>query len=147
MFPLHVEVSRADELAKFALEQAGGSVKLVYFTRLGMRAHLYPERFAILPSAPSIPPPKKRHLFVPYDLEGVIPPVLFKARVTAGSPLAKFWTPSPVATNYLAAVAQRDANRAKLGIKPPADPNAPPTAAPKPAATATAAAPKRAATA
>ena len=78
-------------------------MKLVYFTRLGMRAHLYPEKFSILPVATNIPPPKKRHIYLPYDTAGAIPPLLWKSRIAAASPLAKFWTPSPRATRYLQA--------------------------------------------
>lgn len=38
--PIHIEVTDASKAAVNAIEAIGGSVKRVYFTRLGLRAHL-----------------------------------------------------------------------------------------------------------
>ena len=43
--PLHFEVSAASEAAIRCVEQCGGSVTLVYYNRLGLRALLKPEKF------------------------------------------------------------------------------------------------------
>jgi len=102
-----VEVSQTDDLARFAIEQAGGSVKLSYFTRVGMRAHLFPEKYAILPNVTDVPPPKKRHIYLPDN--PALPPLLFKSRLppaAVNSALAKFWTPSPLAIKYMRAAEQ-----------------------------------------
>ncbi len=116
-------------------DTTGGSVKLVYFTRLGLRAHLYPHKFAILPVCTNIPPPKKRHIYMPYD--DSIPPLLFKSRLTANSPLAKYWVPSPIATRYMRVQDQIfKLKAARAGTKTAAAPA--PAAAPKKAAKATA---------
>jgi hypothetical protein len=94
-----------------------------------MRAHLYPEKFDILPVASNIPPPKKRHIFLPYRED--MPPLLFKSRIAANSPLAKYWTPSQLATKYIRAMAQLEAKKA--GAKGDATPAATAAAPAKPA--------------
>lgn len=59
---LHLEVSQVSAQARRAIEQHGGSVKTVYYNKLGLRALLTPEWFAkkerLLPK-PARPPPKK----------------------------------------------------------------------------------------
>ncbi|EPS68867.1 hypothetical protein M569_05902, partial [Genlisea aurea] len=61
-WPLHFEVSRATVRAKAAVEAAGGSVRRVYYNKLGLRALLRPEWFEkkgrLLPR-PAKPPPKQ----------------------------------------------------------------------------------------
>uniref|UniRef100_J3MS33 Large ribosomal subunit protein uL15/eL18 domain-containing protein n=1 Tax=Oryza brachyantha TaxID=4533 RepID=J3MS33_ORYBR len=62
-WPIHLEVSRTTARAKAAVEAAGGTVRLVYYNKLGFRALLKPEWFAkkgrLLPKA-ARPPPKQR---------------------------------------------------------------------------------------
>ncbi|CAM0910534.1 unnamed protein product [Alopecurus aequalis] len=62
-WPIHLEVSRATARAKAAVEAAGGTVRLVYYNKLGFRALLKPEWFAkkgrLIPKA-ARPPPKQR---------------------------------------------------------------------------------------
>lgn len=62
-WPIHLEVSRVTVRAKQAVEAAGGSVRRVYYNKLGFRALLKPEWFEkkgrLLPKA-ARPPPKQR---------------------------------------------------------------------------------------
>ncbi|KAF8661835.1 hypothetical protein HU200_056792 [Digitaria exilis] len=62
-WPIHLEVSRTTARAKAAVEAAGGTVRLVYYNKLGFRALLKPEWFEkkgrLLPKA-ARPPPKQR---------------------------------------------------------------------------------------
>ncbi|OVA09142.1 Ribosomal protein L15 [Macleaya cordata] len=62
-WPIHLEVSRVTVRAKQAVEAAGGSVRKVYYNKLGFRALLKPEWFEkkgrLLPRA-ARPPPKQR---------------------------------------------------------------------------------------
>ncbi|KAJ8633125.1 hypothetical protein MRB53_026461 [Persea americana] len=62
-WPIHLEVSRVTVRAKEAVEAAGGSVRKVYYNKLGFRALLKPEWFEkkgrLLPRA-ARPPPKQR---------------------------------------------------------------------------------------
>lgn len=61
-WPIHLEVSRVTVRAKEAVEAAGGSVRRVYYNKLGFRALLKPEWFEkkgrLLPKA-ARPPPKQ----------------------------------------------------------------------------------------
>eukprot|EP00262_Sarcandra_glabra_P001754 TRINITY_DN118_c0_g1_i4.p1 TRINITY_DN118_c0_g1~~TRINITY_DN118_c0_g1_i4.p1 ORF type:complete len:291 (+),score=46.71 TRINITY_DN118_c0_g1_i4:223-1095(+) len=63
IWPIHLEVSRVTVKAKEAVEAAGGSVRRVYYNKLGFRALLKPEWFEkkgrLLPRA-ARPPPKQR---------------------------------------------------------------------------------------
>jgi large subunit ribosomal protein L15 len=60
---MHWQVSRATARAKAAVEAAGGTVRLVYYNKLGFRALLKPEWFAkkgrLVPKG-ARPPPKQR---------------------------------------------------------------------------------------
>ncbi|KFK28157.1 hypothetical protein AALP_AA8G479900 [Arabis alpina] len=62
-WPLHFEVSRVTVRAKEAVEAAGGSVRRVYYNKLGLKALLKPEWFEkkgrLLPRA-ARPPPKQQ---------------------------------------------------------------------------------------
>ncbi|GER30506.1 ribosomal protein L15 family protein [Striga asiatica] len=62
-WPIHLEVSRVTVRAKAAVEAAGGSVRRVYYNKLGLRALLKPEWFEkkgrLLPRA-ARPPPKQK---------------------------------------------------------------------------------------
>jgi large subunit ribosomal protein L15 len=46
---LHIRVSAASASARAAVEKLGGCVETVYYNRLGLRAHLQPHKFDILP--------------------------------------------------------------------------------------------------
>ncbi|KAM0939849.1 putative ribosomal protein L18e/L15P [Dioscorea sansibarensis] len=62
-WPIHLEVTRVTVRAKEAVEAAGGSVRKVYYNKLGFRALLKPEWFEkkgrLLPKA-ARPPPKQQ---------------------------------------------------------------------------------------
>lgn len=62
-FNWNIQVSRVTVRAKEAVETAGGSVRKVYYNKLGLRALLKPEWFEkkgrLLPKA-ARPPPKQR---------------------------------------------------------------------------------------
>ncbi|KAL4854273.1 54S ribosomal protein L10 [Chlorella vulgaris] len=72
--PLHLEVSQVSDVAKAAIEGAGGSVTKVYYNKLGLRALLKPDWFAakgrLLPRS-ARPPPKLERRF---DRVGALPP-------------------------------------------------------------------------
>lgn len=58
--PVHIEVTDCTVATKNAIQAAGGSVKLVYYNRVGLRSHLHPEKWlndALRPSTVCIPPP------------------------------------------------------------------------------------------
>ncbi|GFY91211.1 ribosomal protein L18e/L15 superfamily protein [Actinidia rufa] len=65
-WPIHLEVSRVTVRAKEAVEAAGGSVRKVYYNKLGLRALLKPEWFEkkgrLLPRAARPPQNKKTKL-------------------------------------------------------------------------------------
>lgn len=73
--PIHIEVSACSEAAREAVEKVGGSVTKVYYTQLGLRALLKPERFAqkgrALPRPVRTWPPRDIGKF---DVVGAIPP-------------------------------------------------------------------------
>jgi len=72
--PVHLQVSQVSETARDAIQQAGGSVKTVYYNKLGLRALIRPEWFAkkgrVLPKA-AMPPPK---LVTKFEAVGELPP-------------------------------------------------------------------------
>ena len=68
--PLHVEVSDVSASAKRAIEAAGGSVKLVWYNRLGLRHLLKPYKFERPPQREAIPPPKYRLKYVQQQAGG-----------------------------------------------------------------------------
>jgi len=57
-----LEVSSCSELARQAIEKAGGQVHLVYYNKLGLKALHKPHRFDVTPF-PARPPPKLRPYF------------------------------------------------------------------------------------
>jgi len=59
---INIEVSRVSKSAKEAIEANGGVVKSVYYSRLSLRALLYPEKFKTIPKMAS-PPPKLWQLY------------------------------------------------------------------------------------
>ena len=71
---VHLQVSDVSDAAKAAIERCGGSVKTVYYNRLGLRALFMPDWFEkkgrLLPR-PARPPPKKCDK---YDSVGSLPP-------------------------------------------------------------------------
>ncbi|WIA30586.1 hypothetical protein OEZ86_000668 [Tetradesmus obliquus] len=73
--PLHLQVSSASPTAQKLVQAAGGSVTRVYYTRLGLRALLKPEKFEeqgrALPQAVRAWPPRDNGK---YDTIGQLPP-------------------------------------------------------------------------
>jgi large subunit ribosomal protein L15 len=69
-----LQVSQVSDVAKAAVEAAGGSVTTVYYNQLGLRALIRPDWFAakgrLLPCA-ARPPPK---LEARFDRVGELPP-------------------------------------------------------------------------
>lgn len=65
--PLHLEVSHCSESVKAAVEANGGSVKFIYYSRLGLRHLLKPGSLSFIPR-PSVPKPKKA---LRYELQSV----------------------------------------------------------------------------
>lgn len=63
---LKFEVSDASKAAQDQIERAGGSVKLVWFNRVTMRAHFKPEKYLIAPRNNGIPPMTKREKYREY---------------------------------------------------------------------------------
>lgn len=55
-YRVHLEVAGADQSSIDAIKRVGGSVTIVYLDRIGLRAHLRPHRFEVLPknSRPSL---------------------------------------------------------------------------------------------
>ena len=68
--PLNIEVSDASASAKRAIEAAGGSVKLVWYNRLGLRHLLKPHKFEQPPRRAAIPPPKYRRKYLEQQVGG-----------------------------------------------------------------------------
>jgi len=62
-WPINLEVSQITDSARMAIEAAGGTVRVVYYNRVGLQALLHPEKFDILPSTKCIPPPKFYHRY------------------------------------------------------------------------------------
>lgn len=54
--PPHLEVTDCSAQAKATIEAIGGSVKLVWFARVPLRAHFYPHKFPIKPRGNGVPP-------------------------------------------------------------------------------------------
>jgi large subunit ribosomal protein L15 len=48
-YKIDIEVAGADQSSIDAIKRVGGSVTVVYMERVGLRAHLKPDRFDILP--------------------------------------------------------------------------------------------------
>jgi large subunit ribosomal protein L15 len=55
--PINIEVTAVSAGARKSIEEAGGTVKTVYYNRLGLHALLHPLRYEITPR-PARPPPK-----------------------------------------------------------------------------------------
>lgn len=76
--PVDIEVSQASSSAINAIKRTNGSIKLVYYNRLGLRALLKPEKFVDrrLPYLP--PPPDKinRKLINPMEQPQQYPEVI-----------------------------------------------------------------------
>ena len=68
--PLHLEVSDASASAKRAIEAAGGTVKLVWHNRLGLRHLLKPHKFEQPPRREAIAPPKYRRKYLAQQVGG-----------------------------------------------------------------------------
>lgn len=75
---MRFQVSRATPRAVEVVTKTGGEVETLYLNKLGMRAYLKPEKFALLPARASIPYKLQHnypfethgHLYTPYRLKG-----------------------------------------------------------------------------
>lgn len=54
---IKISVTEASKTAQYAIEKEGGSIDFVYYNRLGLRSHLKPEKFDLLPKLAR--PPRK----------------------------------------------------------------------------------------
>jgi large subunit ribosomal protein L15 len=68
---LDVEVSQVSKSAIKAIEDAGGSVKSVFYTELALRALLKPEKFDLPVKSPR-PPPKLYEYYTNYENRGYL---------------------------------------------------------------------------
>ncbi|RZC89411.1 hypothetical protein C5167_036246 [Papaver somniferum] len=95
-WPIHLEVSRVTVRAKEAVEAAGGSVRKVYYNKLGFRALLKPEWFEkkgrLLPKAARPPPKQKDKVDSVGRLPAPTKPILFTKEEIAAAAAAS--TPS-----------------------------------------------------
>ena len=73
--PIQIEVTRASKRAIEKIEAAGGSVTVSWYTRLGLRALLKPEKFEILPRR-SRPPPKYMEYYTSNESRGYLSPMM-----------------------------------------------------------------------
>jgi len=60
--PVNIEVSQVTSTAREVIEKAGGSVKTIYYNRVGLRYLLHPEKFD-MPIKMAVAPPKLRGKF------------------------------------------------------------------------------------
>jgi len=89
---ISIEVSDASEEAIAAIEKAGGSVKRGYYNRLGLRAHLKPEKFLVIPRL-AAPPPRLAWKY-PLHYQDVQAQMEEKAAAAAAAVAAKAAAPS-----------------------------------------------------
>mmetsp|Transcript_6383 Transcript_6383/g.7736 ORF Transcript_6383/g.7736 Transcript_6383/m.7736 type:complete len:261 (+) Transcript_6383:360-1142(+) len=71
--PINIEVTRASKAAIEAVEEIGGTVVCSYYNKLGMRAHLRPDKFDVLPKR-ARPPPKLMPYYTNYENRGYLSP-------------------------------------------------------------------------
>ncbi len=72
---VHLECTRASKAAIAAVEGMGGSVKTVWFNRLGLRAHLKPSKFhPLLMPKRATPPGKQLKYYLDWDNRGYLSP-------------------------------------------------------------------------
>lgn len=71
--PVSIEVSRASKKAIAAVEAAGGTIKTVYFNRLGLRSHLMPHKFEHEPRR-ARPPPAIMSYYTSFENRGYLSP-------------------------------------------------------------------------
>ncbi|WVZ13524.1 hypothetical protein V8G54_011090 [Vigna mungo] len=93
-WPIHLEVSRVTVRAKEAIEAAGGSVRRVYYNKLGLRALLKPEWFEkkgrLLPKAARPPPKQKDKVDSIGRLPAPTKPIPFLVETTKDLPVQPF---------------------------------------------------------
>jgi len=73
--PIQIEVTRASKRAIEKIEAAGGTVTVSWYTRLGLRALLKPEKFDLLPRR-SRPPPKYMEYYTSNETRGYLSPMM-----------------------------------------------------------------------
>jgi len=92
--PVKLEVTRASEKAIQKVESVGGSVTVSWYTRLGLRALLKPEKFDILPRRPR-PPPKYVEYYTANETRGYLSPMMQMKKL--GLEYKPFTAPKPAA--------------------------------------------------
>ena len=71
--PVRIEAQKATHRAIAQVEEAGGSIETVYYSRLNLRALLKPEKFeARLLPRPALPPPKEMLQYMREDKRGYL---------------------------------------------------------------------------
>ena len=73
--PINIEVLRASQSAIEKIEEAGGSITVSWYTRLGLRALLRPDKFDILPRR-SRPPSKYIAYYTSNENRGYLSPMM-----------------------------------------------------------------------
>ena len=73
--PINIEVLRASQSAIEKIEEAGGSITVSWYTRLGLRALLRPDKFDILPRR-SRPPSKYIAYYTSNENRGYLSPMI-----------------------------------------------------------------------
>eukprot|EP01027_Heterolobosea_sp_BB2_P006550 GEZU01009883.1.p3 GENE.GEZU01009883.1~~GEZU01009883.1.p3 ORF type:complete len:125 (-),score=61.72 GEZU01009883.1:265-639(-) len=66
-----IEVPRASKEAIAAVEAAGGSIRCVYYNKLGIHALLHPEKYITIPKR-AMPPPKLWRWYSRSDVRGYL---------------------------------------------------------------------------
>ena len=100
--PVAIEVTRASKQAIEKVERAGGSVVTAWYNRLGLRALLKPEKFAVLPRR-AAPPPKYQPYYTSYEWRGYLSPEVQRraALVRWNAPLENgLWALKPRVVPY-----------------------------------------------
>jgi large subunit ribosomal protein L15 len=67
--PVTVEAARFSEAARDRVGAVGGAARSVYYNKLGLRAHLKPEKFAVIPRR-ARPPPRLLKYYID-DLDAI----------------------------------------------------------------------------
>eukprot|EP00944_MAST-04C_sp_MAST-4C-sp1_P002108 g2108.t1 len=78
--PINIEVSGASQSAIAAIEKCGGSIKSVYYNRLGLRVLLKPEKFEEPLPKRARPPPKLLKYYTSDHHRGEFAPGIHKSK-------------------------------------------------------------------
>lgn len=78
---LNIQVSRASSSAIKRIEEIGGSIETVHYNKLALRAHLYPEKFKVLPRQ-ARPAPKLMEYYTNSAKRGYLSPLVQSRKIT-----------------------------------------------------------------